>query len=337
MTSVDQTPPSRAPLFHRLLGLLCRIFAWTIRIMPAFLSYLLADLLALGLIPFVLLHERKVSAKGRGLFRNQRIVFRDTLTRGQSWRLFFGWARHMCRLLIDVCRMPKITAANVERHVDIEQFRELQQLVEAGDGLIAVTGHVGVWEMAGHVASLLGVTVNAVFRPLPIQPIDEMLQQIRTSGGQVVLSKWGALWPLKKALDRGEAIGIVGDESARRGTFVPFLGTLASTNTTPARLHLGTGAPIVVFSCHRTGISRFKLHVWAVIRHARTADKQADTELVTRQINAAISESIRAYPAQWFWGSRRYVTRPAGESPGPDGLPPVASETATVADLAPRQ
>ena len=38
-----------------------------------------------------------------------------------------------------------------------------------------------------------------------------------------------------------------------------------------------------------------------------------------------LSRAILAYPEQWFWGSRRFLTRPPGEAPGPDGLPPRAS------------
>ncbi len=42
-------------------------------------------------------------------------------------------------------------------------------------------------------------------------------------------------------------------------------------------------------------------------------------------INEALSSAILSRPEQWLWGSRRFFTRPPGEVPGPDGLPPPAA------------
>lgn len=128
-----------------------------------------------------------------------------------------------------------------------------------------------------------------------------MLGELRSSAGTRVLAKWGILLPLKRALDRGEMVGLLTDEDAReRQLFVPFLGTLAATTPSVAFLQRVTGATIVVASVNRVGRE------------------------VTAQVSAALSRAIHAHPEQWLWGSRRFLTRPPGEQPGPDGLPPRA-------------
>ena len=91
-------------------------------------------------------------------------------------------------------------------------------------------------------------------RPTGIAPIDALLTSIRRAGGTKVLTKWGILLPLKRALERGEMVGLLADEDAReRPIFVPFLGTLAATTPSAAFLQRVTGAPIVVASVNRVG------------------------------------------------------------------------------------
>ncbi len=314
------------PWWHALAGLaLCAVTS-AFRRMPRALAYGIADIASLPLVAATLWHERRVAPLGRGLFRNQRIVFREQLTGGQAWRLLFAWARHMTYLFVDFCRMPRLRGAPFERRVDVEAFRELIPLAEEGRGLICVSGHLGVWELCPVVTSLLGFPMTVVVRPTGIAPIDAVLTAIRRSGGTNVLSKWGILLPLKRALERGERVGLLTDEDAReRPIFVPFLGTLAATTPSVAFLQRVTGAPIVVASVHRSGRERWRCHVWRVIRFDPTRDPDELEREVTAKVSEALSRAIRAHPEQWLWGSRRFLTRPPGEQPGPDGLPPRAA------------
>jgi KDO2-lipid IV(A) lauroyltransferase len=317
---------SGAPLTHRVVGHLLLGAVATLRRLPAALAYALADLATPTVVAYALLHERRVAPRGRGLFRNQRIVFREELTRRRSLRLLLGWARHMTHLAVDFCRMPGIDASNLERHVDARAIDLLRRIAAEGRGVICVSGHIGVWELAGHAVNLRGVPLTVVARPSGIRPLNDVINDVRRSGGQRVLEKRGVLWPLKKTLDRGEAIGFLADENAPDSSlFPPFLGTPAATHPTAAFLHRLSAAPIAVMSCHRTGRGRFRIHVWDVIRHTKTDDREADLRVVSAAINDALSRAILAYPEQWFWSSRRFLTRPPGESAGADGLPPRAA------------
>jgi KDO2-lipid IV(A) lauroyltransferase len=316
---------SRIPLSHRALGIALRAVAAAFRRMPSGLAYALADLAALPLVAGALLHERRVAPLGRGIFRNQRIVFRESLTRAAAWRLLWRWARHMTWLFVDFCRMPRLHADDFEQRVDAQAFKDLIPLVEEGRGLICVSGHLGVWELCPYLPSLRGYPMTVVVRPTGIEPVDALLLAIRRSGGTNVVAKWGILHPLKKALERGEMVGLLADEEAReRPLFVPFLGTLAATTPSVAFLQRVTGAPIVVASVHRTGRERWRCHVWRVIRYTAGTDPDADAREVTAAVSEALSRAILSHPEQWFWGSRRFLTRPPDEQPGPDGLPPRA-------------
>jgi KDO2-lipid IV(A) lauroyltransferase len=313
------------PWHHRAAGFALRLATGTLRHMPEPLAYALADAASLPLVGATLLHERRVAPLGRGLFRNQRIVFRERLTRRDSRRLLFAWARHMCHLVVDFCRMPRLKADDLERSVDTRAFRELIPLVEEKRGVICVSGHLGVFELCPYVPSLVGFPITVAVRPTGIAPIDAVLTRIRSAGGTQVLTKWGILLPLKRVLERGEMVGLLADEDAReRPIFSPFLGTLAATTPSAAFLQRLTGAPIVVASVNRVARGRWRCHVWHLIRCESGGDPERAEREVTAAINEALSRAILAYPEQWFWGSRRFSTRPPGEQPGPDGLPPRA-------------
>jgi KDO2-lipid IV(A) lauroyltransferase len=232
----------------------------------------------------------------------------------------------MCHLVVDFCRMPRLRADDLERSVETQAFRELIPLIEEGRGVICVSGHLGVFELCPYLPSLVGFPITVAVRPTGVAPIDAVLTRVRSAGGTRVLTKWRILLPLKRALERGEMVGLLADEDAsERPVFAPFLGTLAATAPSAAFLQRVTGAPIVVASVNRVGRGRWRCHVWRVIRCQPGGDGERAEREVTVAVNEALSRAILAYPEQWFWGSRRFLTRPAGERPGPDGLPPRAA------------
>jgi KDO2-lipid IV(A) lauroyltransferase len=300
-----------------------------VRSLPVGVSYGLADVAAAIVAAYTVAHDRRVARKGRGLRRNLRIAFRESLTPARERELLWAWSRHMARLVVDFCRLPAIDADRLAEAVDAAAVDELRPIHAEGNGLLCVSGHIGVWELLGHVPSVQGDPVTVVVRPMHPKPVNDVVNGIRRSGGQIVLEKKGALLPLKKALERGEPVGFLADENtSEEPVFAPFLGTLAATSPAAAFLQRVTGAPIAVVSCNRTGRGRFRYHVWEVIRAEVGDDEQADLERVTTAINRALTRAVLAYPEQWLWGSRRFLTRPPGEKPGPDGLPPLAQEPA---------
>ena len=329
----DDRPPTRT---QRLLAWAAGLALRGVAALPVGLAYALADLVTPLVVLFTLQHERKVRHKGRGLFRNQRIAFREGLTPERSRRLLWGWARHMARLGVDFARIRTLDAKAVRACVDLRGLERVRELQAQGKGVICASGHMGVWELCGHVAAVSGFATNAVGRPPRNPALAEALNAHRSLGGQQILTKWGVLWPIVKALKRGELVGIAADENDRLNPlFVPFLGTLAATNTTPALIQRKTGAPIAVVSVHRTGRGRYRFHVWDVIENPRSKERDPELGSITRRINAALTRAILAYPEQWLWGSRRFHTRPPGEVLGPDGLPPIAEPVPPEGDYPP--
>ena len=109
-----------------------------------------------------------------------------------------------------------------------------------------ITGHVGNWELVGYTMALLGLPINAVYRPLDNKSLDGWLRETRARRGLSLVSKYGALRELPKGLDRGVAAGMVADQNGGdRGVFVPFFGRLCSTYKSIGLLAIAHNSPMV--------------------------------------------------------------------------------------------
>ncbi len=322
--------PPRIPLHHHLLGISARGIVWAVRTMPAPLAYGLADVAALGLIAWTVLFvpPRKGTPRSTGFYRNYDIVFRDKANKKHRRRLMLGWARHMCHLSVDFCRIPKITAETIDKYVDATDYAVLRKHVKGGKGVIGVTGHVGCFELGGFIAPLSGVPSSGIYNDSPFEPVTRFLSEIRGCRGLQILKREGATRSMIRSLQQGLNVGFAVDTLTKQGgVFAPFLGTLASTNKTAALLHLKTGAPIIVHTTTRVGRFRFKFKAWDVIEHTKTDDKHADALAIMTRINNALSRAILECPEQWFWHSRRFRYRPPGETMLPNQLPPLVEDS----------
>lgn len=331
-TPTDRAATSRSHPTHEALWQRIAVgaLAVTIRLvaaLPAWLAYGIGDLLAVPWFCYWSLRDRG-GRRSSGYWRNTRIAFRDGTQLGprRPPRHLWRWSRHMAWIAIDFCRMSRITPANLHEHCDLTEYDQVRALYEEGNGVIFATGHVGVWDVSGYVAGLLGLPITSVFRPSPLPALNRLIERLRTTTGQTVVARKKVMYTLKRCLEGKHVIGVLADGGGKHSAVIaPFLGASARTVATPALLHLATGAPIAVVAVLRTGRMRYRLRLYDVIREAATGERQRDLVAITTRVNKALGEAIREAPEQWFWQSRRFRHRPPEERPGADGLPPVVS------------
>lgn len=319
-------PNPQAPLWQHAVVAPVRALLVVLRWLPRWLAQALAIGLAVPWAGYWALRDRRGKQRA-GYHRNIAIAFRSgspmgsAAPRGHLWR----WSLHLAYLLFDSCRLPRLTANNLERHIDMREFPRLLTVMRRGKGLICATGHVGVWDVAGVAASLAGMPLTSVFRPSPLLPLNRLIERLRTHSGQVVVAKQNVLKTLRKVLTDQQAVGILADGGGKHSAvFAPFLGTLASTVASPALLQLQTNAPIAVVAVLRTGFLRYRMRVFDVIEPAASGDRAADLLRITTRINQGLQQALAEAPEQWFWHSRRFRHRPQGEVAERNGLPPLA-------------
>ncbi|GMV83215.1 MAG: hypothetical protein AMXMBFR7_43990 [Planctomycetota bacterium] len=269
----------------------------------------------------------RVSRRYRNqVLRHMDIAFRDEYPRAQKEAWCLKYFEHTGLSLVEFARMGAITQETVDSVADLSELKAVDTLLAQGHGkgVLFVPAHHGNWELSGHLVGLKGLPIQSVARPLDNPLLDEMVREMREQGGNRIIEKWNVLWYLKKLLDQGHLVTMSIDQNGGvAGCFIPVFGTPASTVTSPADLQLATKIPLVVGTLNRQadGI-RHRFHLWDVIPFERTGTVEEDKVRILARIHRAYEKAIRAYPEQWLWVHKRWKTRPPGEEPGPDGLPP---------------
>jgi KDO2-lipid IV(A) lauroyltransferase len=180
-------------------------------------------------------------------------------------------------------------------------------LREPGRGLILVSGHLGNWEIAARALSAIK-PVLGIARPMN-NPLAEALLRARLDSANIE-------WTAKHAADAGRLLGAVRggkllalliDQHARdRGMPIDFFGAPAWTHTSPALLHLVTGAPLVFGFCWRTGPMSYAIEALKPIFHAPTGNKEHDIRAILARLTRELETAIRAHPEQYLWVHRRW-------------------------------
>ena len=232
-------------------------------------------------------------------------------------RLLRSVYRNLFRTAAEVLYLRKLVRPdNWRDYVEIENADAALDVCLAGKGGILVSGHLGNWELMGHVMGYIGLDSQALARPLDNPLLDRYLLGLRESGLRRIILKSGAGAVIEKALSEGGFISILIDQDAgHRGAFVRFFGRPASTWRTPAILSMKTGAPILPGCCVRLGKgTRFRIIVGRPIVPDPDADVKAETLRITGEFTRQLEGWVRQYPEQYLWLHRRWKSAPGPRS-----------------------
>ena len=254
------------------------------------------------------------------LFRKRRRVAIDNILQAKITgdlkeadriaRHSFGhFAGHICESM----KVPQVvTAENWREHIVLEGDKSdgWDMIMERPDTpMMLLSGHHGAWEAA--------VTIIPFTRPMvtiartPNNPIvARFLKERHFRGNITVIPKSQGFTPgvIKLWLEQKAALTIVMDQhaGARHGVRVDFLGRPAYTHTSPARIHLATGMPIVVGSFLRDGLFKYRMVAAPPLRFTPTGDKAKDIETLLTEMNERLGILVRRCPEQYLWSHRRW-------------------------------
>ena len=191
--------------------------------------------------------------------------------------------------------------------------------LEAKRPLVAVTGHLGAWE-------LLAGLLNLHFRQRPAQivvrqPKDEAMSRLMTrfrqgSGVDVVHRDQAASKVLSNLRKKGITAFLVDQNTGRsKAVFLPFLGRYAAVNMGPALLAIRAKALVWPIFLLRDGKQQYTLEAHPPLDtlHLQAAALQDKITEVATFYTRAVEDMVCKYPEQWFWMHRRWKKRPKWE------------------------
>jgi Kdo2-lipid IVA lauroyltransferase/acyltransferase len=220
--------------------------------------------------------------------------------------------RHLGRCAFEAAVAERLSAAQFDALVEVPQ--EVRRMLLAahakGNGVVAVTGHVGHWELLGWAFVRQGIPLHVIAQQNVDARLTKLVVDFRAKGHvhTVLRGVPGAAVGMLRALRRGDALGLLIDQDTRvQSVCVPFFGTRASTPRAPADLTLRSGAATVAVFLQRGGDGRYHLS-GEELDVPRTGDGEADVLELTRRYSAAIEAAIQRAPEQWVWMHQRWKT-----------------------------
>jgi KDO2-lipid IV(A) lauroyltransferase len=224
------------------------------------------------------------------------------LRRARSFQLFLNYAGMIAdNYAIHLGRDPDLVPISIGR-------ANLLDAAQEGRGVIAVTGHLGMWQLGPFLAEwhdLPPFYMAMAQEPNPlVQEFEarfrERFRIVYTTG-----SPFSSL-ELVSILRKGGILGMQMDRHLGGKTIpLPFCGRTAWFSVGPATLSRLTGAPLVpiFFVLERDGRSgrrRVVHYVEERVDVAHTQSREADVAEATARVVAVYERFVRRYPDQWF-------------------------------------
>lgn len=215
----------------------------------------------------------------------------------------------------DVIQSKNWTPDDLGKLIDVEGMEHFDEAFEKGKGVVAVTGHIGNFELlAAWLAAVKKIALSVIGRRLYDDRLDELVVQNRQRFGMENIPSDASAKTVLSVLRGGRVLGVLIDldSSKTAGEFAPFFGIPARTPSGPIVIGRKTASPVVPMAMFRTEDDRFKIRILPSIDIPRTEDKEADVLKALTQCNRALEELINSDPTQWAWIHDRWKSKPSG-------------------------
>ncbi|MEQ1758171.1 MAG: hypothetical protein ABL986_07620 [Vicinamibacterales bacterium] len=219
---------------------------------------------------------------------------------------------HFGGVLLELLRFGSYSHEQMLAAVEFEGDERAAAAIQQGRGVLFFTGHFGYWEMHAIVHALRHQPVSILARPLDNPRLHAMLERTRTSTGNTVIYRQGAVRRMLQDLANNKGIAVLIDQHLHTPdvVHVDFFHRPAATTSALAALALRTGAAVIpVFALPLPG-GRYRL----VYEHPVTPPAPNSPDAVlefTQRCTDVLEMYVRRHPEQWLWMHRRWRDRQA--------------------------
>ncbi len=279
-------------LFLQLLGLIPRPVA------RAFSDFL-------GLVWYKLDKRHRTIAR-----ENIEQAFGPSMRGSNSRNMVRRIFKNIIGIIFEIGWAYNMDEKEISRYFTFKGYEHMEEALKKKKGVLALTCHMGNWELLCQAISLTGLKNAILYRKLDFQPLERLLLEIREQYGTKLIPMKGASRKIEGLLAQGQVVGTLLDQNVDwyQGCYVDFFGRPACTNKGVASLVMKTGAPVVpMFITRQSG--RYIIEFLPEVPLVSTGDNTKDLEINTQNYTSAIESMIRSCPDQWLWVHNRWKTK----------------------------
>ncbi|MBN2810203.1 MAG: lysophospholipid acyltransferase family protein [Deltaproteobacteria bacterium] len=199
----------------------------------------------------------------------------------------------------------------LKKNLQITGLEHLLKAQQEGSGAIIISAHLGNWELAGFLSTLMQRPITTVAKPIKNKPrLYAAIEKSRIDVGFIPVNKSGSAGTLVRNLKKGDIIALLVDQRVRRRLriWAPFFSYQVPTIPSPAVLARLSGSPIIPAFTTRIRPLHHQIVIEEPIFVPHSGNSREVVADCTKRLNLLIEKHIRKTPEQWFWPHNRWRT-----------------------------
>ena len=177
----------------------------------------------------------------------------------------------------------------------------------AGRSVLLATAHCANWEwLLLSMSASLSVPLDALYKPIKSSFAERFFRALRGRFGARLIPAKDVMAELGQRRDRPRALAMVADQvpsSTPHRYWTKFLNQDTAFYLGLDDIGRATGYPVYVMFAVRTGRGRYQA---TITQLARPAEESLPPREISRRYALALEAHLRAHPADWLWGHRRW-------------------------------
>ena len=239
------------------------------------------------------------------------LAFGDALTPAAREDLARAALINVARTFCEVAKIDVIRARRDE-YIEFVGSENLTAMLAEGKGTIAITGHIGNWELLAAYFAWTDVPVTAIARRIYADKLNQLLVDYRRRQGveTILRESPSSGREIIRALRRKGILAMLIDQDTHvPSVSVPFFGRQARTPAGAALLAIRREIPVFAAFIQRRPQGGHRITIQPAISRP-SSDDVANVRALTQAFNAALEAQIRSNPAEWVWWHRRWRRTP---------------------------
>jgi Kdo2-lipid IVA lauroyltransferase/acyltransferase len=240
------------------------------------------------------------------------LAYGDELSTTTKEHIARAALRNAARCFVEVTHMEDLKS-RFDEYVTVEGWEHVHTVLDAGQGAIVVTGHIGNWEVLAAYFAGRGIPIAGIARRMNDPRLNQLLVEFRARNGVRTImreSPSSGREILKVLRERGVLALLIDQDLQAPSVSVPFFGRLARTPAAAAALAVRRNLPIVPAFAQRRPEGGHRLTVLPPLYPPHSGDRRMDILELTRRCNEIIEERVRQNPAEWVWWHKRWRRKP---------------------------
>jgi lauroyl/myristoyl acyltransferase len=214
-----------------------------------------------------------------------------------SWLNF----RNHAKAYADLMMLPTTAVESMSSQLEIRGLEHLEEASKYGKGVLAVSCHMGSYEVVAAIWSATLTPVSFFAEELEPRTLFEWYRDTRARLGVSVLTlDHGGIRKVMQALrDQEMVITAIDRDITGTGHSMPFFGRPAPIPLGPAAIALRLGTPLLPVCVYRLPDDRYVAEAAPMVIPKDTGHPKEDQVRTTEQLLRQIEVFIQRHPEQW--------------------------------------